>query len=104
MEIILVNQYFLIAEIDEKMIGFGSLENGNHIDFLYIYKDFIRKGIANLIFDKLKAESLKLGFDKQTSDVSKTARPFFETKGFKVIRENKNKINGVEIINYHMSQ
>ncbi len=101
---ILADQYFLIAEVEGKMVGYGSLEKGNYIDFLYIHKNFVRKGIANLIFEKLKAESLKLGFDKLTSDVSKTALPFFETKGFKVIKENKNIMNGVEIINYHISQ
>jgi putative acetyltransferase len=101
---ILANQYFLIAEINNKMVGFGSLENGNYLDFMYVHKDFLRKGIANLIFEKLKAKSLELGFDKLNSDVSKTARPFFENKGFKVIRENKNMMKGVEIINYHMSQ
>ena len=101
---ILANQYFLIAEIDSKMVGYGSLENGNYLDLMYVHKDFLRKGIANMIFEKLKAKSLALGFDKLTSDVSKTARPFFETKGFNVIRENKNMMNDVEIINYHMSQ
>ncbi len=101
---ILANQHVLIAEIDEKIIGFGSLKNGNYIDVLYIHKNFIRKGIATLIFKKLKEKSLKFGFDRLTADVSKTARPFFENKGFQVIRENKNKINGVNIINYHMRQ
>ncbi len=101
---ILANQYFLIAEINRKIVGYGSLDNGNYVDFMYIHKDFIRKGIANLIFEKLKTKSLELGFDKLTADVSKTALPFFKTKGFKVIRENKNIINGVEIINYCMSQ
>lgn len=101
---ILANQYFLIAEIDSEIVGYGSLENGNYLDFIYVHKDFLRKGIANIIFEKLKAKSIELGFDKLTSDVSKTARPFFETKGFKVIRENKNMMKNVEIINYHMSQ
>ena len=100
----ITNQYFLVAEIDNKIVGYGSLDNGNYLDFLYVHKDFLRKGVANLIYEKLKSESLRLGFDKLTSDVSKTARPFFETKGFKIIRENKNMMNGVEIINYHMSQ
>ena len=101
---ILANQYFLIAEIENKMVGYGSLENGNYLDLMYVHKDFLRKGIAKMIFEKLKDKSIELGFDKLTSDVSKTARPFFETKGFKVIRENKNIIKDVEIINYHMSQ
>ena len=100
----ITNQFFLVAEIDNKIVGYGSLDNGNYLDFLYVHKDFLRKGIANLIYEKLKSESLRHGFDKLTSYVSKTARPFFETKGFKIIKENKNMMNGVEIINYHMSQ
>ena len=100
----ITNQYFLVAEIDNKIVGYGSLDNGNYLDFLYVHKDFLRKGIANLIYEKLKSESFRHGFDKLTSDVSKTALPFFESKGFKIIKENKNMMNGVEIINYHMSQ
>ena len=53
---------------------------------------------ANLIFKKLQAGSLTPGSDNLTADVSKTVRTFFETKGFKVIRENKNMWNGVEIL------
>lgn len=100
----IAGQYFLIAEIDKKMVGYGSLKNGDYLDFMYVHKEFLRKGIANMIFENLKAKSIALGFDKLTSDVSKTARPFFETKGFKVIRENKIMMKDVEIINYHMSQ
>ncbi|TNE53204.1 MAG: GNAT family N-acetyltransferase [Bacteroidetes bacterium] len=97
-------QFVLIVERDEEMLGFGSLENGNYLDFLYVHKAFLRQGIASLIYEKLKAESLKRGFESLSSDVSKTARPFFEAKGFKVIRENINLVNGVEIRNYRMSQ
>lgn len=100
----LTKQYILVAENEENIVGCGSLKNGNYLDLMYVHKEFLRQGIANMIFEKLKKKSLTLGFDKLTSDVSKTAVPFFETKGFKIIKENKNMINGVEIINYHMSQ
>ena len=101
---ILSNQYFIIAEVENKIVGYGSLENGNYIDFMYVHKDYLRQGIANLLFKSLKKKSIKLGFDSLTSDVSITARPFFETKGFRIIKENKNVIKGVEIINYKMSE
>ncbi|MGC6434055.1 MAG: GNAT family N-acetyltransferase [Crocinitomicaceae bacterium] len=100
----LIEQYFIIAENENKIVGFSSLEKGNHVDFMYVHKDFLRKGVANMLFKKLKDKSIKLGFDKLTADVSKTARPFFENKGFKVVRENKNMIKAVEIINFHMRQ
>lgn len=101
---LLSNPYFLIAETEEIIIGFGSLENGDYLDMIYVHKDFLRQGIAQKIFDKLKEQSLILGFEKLTSDVSKTAVPFFVANGFKIIRENNNVRNGVRIINYHMSE
>ncbi len=99
----LANQYVLIAEINSKIVGFGSLDK-NYIDFMYVHKDFLRKGIASKIFEGLQNKSIELGYSQLTSKVSKTARPFFERKGFSIIKENKNIINGVEIINYKMCQ
>lgn len=98
------NQFCLIAEIDGRVAGFGSLDKGEYLDFMYVHKDFLRQGVANALFEKLKERSVQLGYQTLSSDVSITARPFFEKKGFTVIRENKNIVNGVEIINFHMSQ
>lgn len=100
----LTDQYFIVAELDETIVGFGSLENGNNLFFLYVHKDFQRKGIAHRLFEKLKAKSQELGFDTLTSDVSKTARPFFEAKGFKVVQENNVTVAEVSLVNYNMSE
>lgn len=99
---IMRDQHFLVAEIENTIVGFGSLENGNYLDFLYVHKDYLRRGVANYLYQELLAESQQQGFDRLTSDVSKTARPFFETKGFIVVKENKMVKQGVEISNYHM--
>ncbi|MCB9230877.1 MAG: GNAT family N-acetyltransferase [Bacteroidia bacterium] len=96
-------QYFLVAEKDQRIVGFASLENGNYLDLLYVHKDFQRQGIANLLFQKIQSKARQPGFEKITSDVSKTARPFFEAKGFRVVQENKFSLKGVEITNYHMT-
>ncbi len=100
----LSKQCFIVAQVDNKIVGFASLENGNYLDLLYVHKDFLRQGIASVLYEALKQESLRLGFDALTSDVSITALSFFKSKGFKVIKENKNLINGIELINYHMIQ
>ena len=39
-----------------------------------------------------------------TAFVSKTALPFFERQGFKVVKENKNQREGVVLINYLMER
>lgn len=61
-------------------------------------------GIANKFLDKMKLESLNQGYYKLISDVSITSRPFFESKGFEVVKENKKEVLGVELINYRMKE
>lgn len=100
----LMKQYFLIAEIDNKIVGFASLENYEYFDFMYVHKDYQRQGIADNLYSEILAKAIKHGSTLLTSDVSITAKPFFEKKGFKVIAEQKNDIKGIEVINYKMTK
>ncbi|MEL6559248.1 MAG: GNAT family N-acetyltransferase [Bacteroidota bacterium] len=97
----IANQFFLVAELENKIAGFTSLE-GDYIDLLYVSNKFLRKGIANRLFEKLKGEALKNGKTKLASDVSITAYPFFEKMGFKMIRKNHFDLKEVNISNYRM--
>ncbi|WP_426486473.1 GNAT family N-acetyltransferase [Flavobacterium sp. 2] len=97
-------QFVLLAIIQDKIAGFGTLKDNNYIDFFFIHKDFQRQGIANKIFTELELEAKKHNSKIITSDVSITAKPFFEKKGFVVKIEQKNRIKGVEIINYKMEK
>ena len=98
----LMKQYFLIAEIDNRIVGFASLENNEYFDFMYVHKDYQRQGIADNLYSEIEAKAIKHGATLLTSDVSITARPFFEKKGFKIMAEQRNDIKCVEVINYKM--
>lgn len=100
----LTSQYFLVADLDNKIVGYASLENSNYLDFLYVHKDYQRQGIADKLYTEIEKEAVKRKATVLNSDVSKTARPFFEKKGFKTITQQTNIIKGVEIINYKMSK
>ncbi|WP_298779804.1 GNAT family N-acetyltransferase [uncultured Polaribacter sp.] len=97
------NQYFIVVKLQHKIVGFGSLEN-NYIDFLFVHHNFLRQGIASLIYETLKNEADKLEFTSLLTHASKTAVPFFESKGFKIFKENKIIRKGVEITNFEMTQ
>ena len=101
---LLREQYCVVAEVNQIIVGFGSLDKGSYLDFLYVHKDYQRKGVATHIYVALKNESESQGCNAMTADVSKTALPFFEAKGFMMIKENRKEISGVEIVNYHMRQ
>jgi putative acetyltransferase len=95
-------QYFLIAEQESEIIGFASLEHHSHIDMLYTHKDYQRMAIAQTLFDVLETEALKNNTQQLTADVSITAKAFFEKNGFETLSTKKNKIDGLEIINFKM--
>ena len=100
----LSSQYVLIAELDHKIVGYASLENNNYLDFLYVHKDFQRQGIADKLYTEIEKEAIKRKSTFMNSDVSETARRFFEKKGFKTITLQTNIIKGLEIINYKMTK
>jgi putative acetyltransferase len=104
-EKIMVEQYVIVAEKGDKILGYGTLlNNESYIDLLYVHKDHQGQGIAQLLLDKITKEARRLGQIKLNSDVSKTARPFFVKNGFVQISEQKNIREGVELINYKMTK
>ena len=101
---ILTNQYLLVAEDNEKILGFCSLDKENYLDFLYVHKDHQRQGIANKLYVEIEKEVTRKEQKIINSDVSKTALPFFEKVGFEVITEQTVEIEGVKLINYKMTK
>lgn len=101
---VIEKQFVLLAIIENKIVGFVTLKDGNYIDFFFIHKDFQRQGIANKIFVELELKAKNHHSKIITSDVSITAKPFFLKKGFVVKAEQKNMEKGVEIINYKMEK
>jgi putative acetyltransferase len=99
----IINHYFVIVKQKNIIVGFGSLEN-SFIDLIYVHESFLRIGVASLIFKSLKNEAEKLGLKTLSTHASKTAVPFFESKKFKIIKENKIYRKGIEIINFEMTQ
>jgi len=95
-------QYVLLAIIDDQIVGFGTIEDGNYIDMFFVHKDFQGLGIASGIYQQLEDKAKELGSEYITSDVSITAKPFFEKMDFKIVTEQKAERMGVELVNYRM--
>lgn len=101
---IIVEQYVIVAENGDKILGYGTLNNESYIDLLYVHKDHQGQGIAQLLLDEITKEARQLGQTKLYSDVSITARPFFVKSGFVQLNEQTNIREGVELINYKMTK
>lgn len=63
-----------------------------------------RRGVATLLLHEAEFLAKCKGAGKLTSEVSITARPFFEKHGFDVVRENVVNIGGIVMTNYSMEK
>jgi putative acetyltransferase len=100
----LKTQFVLVAEENGKIAGFCSLDKGNYLDLLYVSKDYQRQGVANKLYTEIENEARRLNQPELTSDVSKTARMFFEKMGFIVVKVQTVNIKAVELTNYKMKK
>ncbi|TAG24938.1 MAG: GNAT family N-acetyltransferase [Cytophagia bacterium] len=101
---IVTKQVLIVAENHAQITGFCSLDKGNYIDLLYVHKDYQRQGIANKLYEHIEKAAIQAGQTELKSDVSKTAKPFFEKVGFEVINEQIVIRQGVELTNFKMTK
>ena len=98
---ILINQLVMVSQKDGKMTGFCALD-GNHINLFNVHKDHQREGIAKKLYAEIEKVAEQQGQTELTSEVSKTARPFFEKVGFVVMKEQQVLIGYIKLTNCKM--
>ncbi|MEG2182627.1 MAG: GNAT family N-acetyltransferase, partial [Oscillospiraceae bacterium] len=86
------------------IVGFGDMDNNGYFDRLYVHKDYQGKGIAAAIATELERLAEMQGILAFSTHASVTAKPFFEKRGYCVVRENKVIRNGVELTNFIMEK
>lgn len=94
-----LKHHTVVAEADGRIVGFGDMDESGYLDRLYVHKNYQREGIAAAICDRLEKLSAS---EKFSTHASITVRPFFEKRGFQVVKEQTVKRNGVEMMNYVM--
>ena len=92
-------QHFIVAMMDDTIVGFSSVDDTGYIDFLYIHKNYQRQGIAKSLLKEIERFAKTLGIKELNSSVSITARGFFEKFGFVKIREESVESRGAVFIN-----
>jgi putative acetyltransferase len=98
-------QYCIVAENKKrKIVGFASINDAGYMHTMFVHKDFQHRGIATLLYNTLEKYAKEKGVHRITSEVSITARPFFEKQGFVVDEEQKRKANRLRLTNYKISK
>jgi putative acetyltransferase len=100
----ILHQYFIVAMLNDQIIGFCSMENDGYLDFMYIHKDFQKSGVAKKLLTNIEDHARKSSVKKIYSHVSKTARPFFEKQGYTKTGEQINRVSTIEFVNSIMTK
>ena len=93
-------RYSLVAIDGEEIIGFGDINKAGYLDRLFVHSDYQRKGIATAICNQL--EQAVQG--RIVTYASITARPFFEKRGYRVIKEQQVERQGIFLTNFIMEK
>ena len=94
------NDYFIVAEANNQIIGFSYLTKGNYLDGLFVHKDYQRKTIASKLLRIMESRASINGFDVLKSDVSIPALPFFDSHYYEVEKKQKKSFKGLVFENY----
>ena len=84
----------LVAVEGETIVGFADLAADGYLDRLYVHRDWQRRGVASALCDALPGA--------RVTHASLTARPFFERRGWRVVREQQVERHGVLLTNFVM--
>ena len=91
-----------VAVAGDEIVGFAEFEPNGHIDCFYVHHEDQGCGVGSSLMKEIfnKANALKL--KRVFAEVSITAKPFFESKGFKVVKQQNVTIRGIELTNFIM--
>ncbi|WP_269477295.1 GNAT family N-acetyltransferase [Hominibacterium faecale] len=92
--------YSIVAVDNEIIVGFGDVDKDGYLDRLFVHADYQGKGIATAICKQL--EQAVEG--KITTHASITAKPFFEKRGYKVMKKQEVERQGIFLTNFVMEK
>lgn len=96
----LQEHYSIVVIENEVIVGFGDIDKTGCLDRLFVHADYQGKGIATAICNQL--EQTVQG--DITTHASITAKPFFEKRGYKVVKEQQVERQGIFLTNFCMKK
>ncbi len=98
------SNYTLVAKQDNKIVGFADIDATGYFDHLFVHRDYQGQGVAKLLADAIEnyaqAERLKI----ISVAASITAKPFFERRDYKVLKQQSVERLGQVLTNYLMEK
>lgn len=92
-----------VVETEGLPVGFAN-RDGGYFDCLYVAPGHQRRGAASLLAERVEASARSEGIARLTADASRTARPFFEKRGYRLLRAQRVERRGQTLENFVMER
>lgn len=89
----------LVAEKGGQILGFGDMTADGYLDRLFVHREAQRQGIASALCAALERRCSAPEF---TVHASRTALAFFQSRGYRVVRERQVERRGQMLTNFVM--
>lgn len=93
-----------IAEFNGNVVGFADLQSDGYIDHFFCHADYQGLGVGRALMEHIYQVGRARKVARFYSEVSLTARPFYEHLGFSVVNEQQVKVNGEILTNFLMEK
>ncbi|MZI95758.1 GNAT family N-acetyltransferase [Vibrio sp. CAIM 722] len=91
-----------VAVLDGEIVGYTDLQDDGLIDHFFCHHQYQGRGIGKIMMEHVFEQGKLRGISKFHSEVSITARPFYEKQGFCIVEEQVVNVRGQKLRNFLM--
>jgi putative acetyltransferase len=100
----LSSQIVYVAEQDNRIAGFMTLQTDGYIDLAFVAPDLIGRGVAHQLYLAILKHAKSANTTRMSTHASHLARPFFERQGWTLIKEQSVTVREVALTNFIMEK
>ncbi|HHP0480863.1 GNAT family N-acetyltransferase [Vibrio campbellii] len=93
-----------VAELDGVIVGYSDVQPSGLVDHFFCHHEYQGQGVGRALMTHVLKQAAVKGLDRIYSEVSITARPFYEHMGFTVVNEQQIEVRGATLTNYVMEK
>ena len=93
-----------VAELDGVIVGYSDVQSSGLVDHFFCHHAYQGQGVGRALMAHVFKQAKEKGLTRLYSEVSITARPFFEHMGFSVLKEQQVEVRGAILTNYVMER
>ena len=93
-----------VAVIDKVIVGYTDLQLNGFIDHFFCHHEYQGQGVGTALMSHVLRVGNHREIKRFYSEVSITARPFYEHFDFKIVQEQKVEIRGQKLRNFVMEK